>query len=331
VRAERLLPGLCALTVLGAVLSSAEGTEATFSGTTSNAVNTITGKRDWLPPQVTAAVAVKTQGGITGVVGWGQQVVVYAAIAENPDSPSPSGIASVSAGITGVTSLSMSPGTGSMAGVSYTYLSAPVLVPVGAPSGFYAGWVEARDVAGNVSAPLPAGITIDGAAPAATSPSLVNGTGITGRPDAGDVLTYRWTENGVMDPHSVIRGWDGAAPRDVTVRIVDDATCACELLTIRDTAGDAVPALGSLDLGPGSDYVTGSATFGTSLDRSRVAWTTDKKGFVVTLGALADGTVNAAVTAATHTWTPGAAAFDHGGNPSTTTPVAEPSPLDQDF
>jgi hypothetical protein len=147
---------------------------------------------------------------------------------------------------------------------------------------------------------------------------------VAGRIDAGDTITFLWSE--IIDPESVLAGWNGSAT-NVTVQVVNRSTQAGgDSITIRNAANTADLPLGDISMLV-RDYVSGTTLFGgpTNATRSRMAWNPTTGAVVVTLGpADAPGTVtqNGTLTS-NYQWVPDAV-FDRAGNPSNTTTYTEP-------
>lgn len=160
----------------------------------------------------------------------------------------------------------------------------------------------------------------------------VNGTGTPGKLDAGDTLSYTWTEAANLG--SITPGWTGASI-PVTVRLRDGGLVG--LSTKGDTvdvqrAGSAVN-LGGVVLN--QDFVKGGKT--VTFNATMVAGTVTVNGVTatrvtVTLGTLASGTGLRTVTATgTMTWNPSTGVLDANGRAAATTPASERGTLDRDF
>jgi chitinase len=78
-----------------------------------------------------------------------------------------------------------------------------------------------------------------------------NGGATIGRAESGDSLTFSFT--GAVPPSLVLAGWSGAAT-DVTVYL--DHVGATTFLSVEDSGGATISALGSVDLS--AHYTTGS-------------------------------------------------------------------------
>ncbi len=114
--------------------------------------------------------------------------------------------------------------------------------------------------------------------PYATDLQAVNGGTIAGRPDAGDTITYTYSE--AIDPASVLAGWSGASTA-VTLRITDNGGSDLAV-AVWNAANTAQLPLGTFDLL--GDYVGANATFNATMVRTGTT-------IVVTLGTLTGGTV----------------------------------------
>ncbi|TKJ20117.1 hypothetical protein A6V29_09260 [Blastococcus sp. CCUG 61487] len=316
------------LPVLG--LASPAGTEAAFSATSGSATS-FSSAADWLPPVISRTVVLKEEGGIPGYIRPNGQYRVHAAVVDDPSSNPPSGLGAVTAGLTGLPTMALGAGAATVAGQSYTHQTPWQTVPSYAPAGTYEGWVRASDLStpAHTSADVPVDVVVDTTAPSGTSVAIVNG-GVVRRPDAGDRVTVTWGE--VVDPHSVVTGWTGAA-MDVTVRITNSIATGGDVLTIWNAANSAQLPLGQVTLG--GNYVSATTTFGAAgaATRSRLSWAAAPgTQLLVTLGPPnVAGNVVTSTTAGTLVWTPSATVYDRAGNRSTTTAVAETGTADRDF
>jgi hypothetical protein len=157
--------------------------------------------------------------------------------------------------------------------------------------------------------------TVDTVAPTRVSMSAVNGSGTVGHPDAGDAITFTYSER--MLPSSILPGWSGTSAATVKVRFYSGASV--DSFTVLDSgsaanlrleAGNATSS-GGVTLGT-TNYVTGTATFSATLTQSA-----DGKSFVVTLTGAADvpsRIVSGSQSARTMIWTPKTGATDMAAN-----------------
>jgi hypothetical protein len=188
----------------------------------------------------------------------------------------------------------------------------------GIPDGLYDLRATAVDTAGRTStSAVIASRRVDNTAPAGTDVQAVNGTGAQYKIDAGDVITFSYSE--AMAPASILAGWDGSA-LNVTVRVNNNANA--DTITIHNAANTTQLNLSSLQLR--ANHVT-SAT--------RFAGTAEMNGnqVVVTLGALANGSTRTSTRTTPMRWTPVAAATDLAGNSASTATVNESGTTDRDF
>lgn len=159
-----------------------------------------------------------------------------------------------------------------------------------------------------------------------------NTTGIAGRMDAGDRITYTYSKQLALG--SILPGWDGSAAA-VTVRLRDGA------LVGGGSAGDTVDvlvggrpvALGTLNLR--GDYIKPNKT--STFNGTMTAGTVTVNGapvtvVTVTVGALiSGGALRTATASATMIWSPSGSAADLAGVGCSTAPVTETGAADREF
>jgi hypothetical protein len=186
------------------------------------------------------------------------------------------------------------------------------------------------DSAGNTGTSAPHTFTIDTTAPSRVSISAVNGTGTPGHLDAGDAITFTYSEP--MLASSILSGWSGTGPANVKVRFFDGTPDA---FTVLDSVNGANVKLdagtttnGGVTLGASANYVTGTVTFAATMTRSA-----DGKSFVITLGTPDFSTriATTAVTSKNMTWTPKAGSTDLAGNTLASTATWTETDVDRDF
>jgi hypothetical protein len=335
VRTSRLdrLAALVIVAVLGTLVVDATGTDAAFVVPTDNPSNSFSSIPDWKPPVIARAAVVKSEGGIPGYVRAGGSYTVVASVADNPSSNPPAGLAAaqtnVSALTTGATAVALPAAASTFGGQTYTHRSAAVTATTGRAAGTYAGSVTATDLAtpANASAAFPVSTVVDNTAPTRTSATIANG-GVAGRIDAGDTITYLWSE--IIDPESVLAGWNGSAT-PVTVEVVNQQGQVGDNITIRNSADTADLPLGAIEMRI-RDYVSSSTDFGGPANpvRSQMVWNPNTGEIVVTLGPPDTGTTTTGTQTSNYIWRP-LPVFDRAGNLSTTTAYTEPSPLDRDW
>jgi hypothetical protein len=337
VRTSRLdrLAALVIVVTLGTLIGSSARTDAAFVVPTSNPANSFSAHPDWRPPTVARAAVVKAEGGIPGFVRAGGSYTVVASVADDPSSKPASGVGAVRSDVSaltaGATALPLPASASTVGGQTYTHRSAATAVAAGRAATTYSGSVTASDAATpvNTAAAFPFAVEVDNIAPTRTSATIANG-GVPGRIDAGDTITYAWSE--IIDPTSVLTGWDGTAI-DVTVQVVNQNGGVGDNINIRNAANTADLQLGNLEMRI-RDYVTGVTLFGGPANgtRSRMAWNATTGTVVVTLGPPdTPGTVTQNGTqTSSYIWRPDVV-FDRAGNLSNTTAYTEPGGADRDW
>jgi hypothetical protein len=321
------------LRAAGAVLGSAaaaglvtSGTLAAFTARSENAGNLITAKADWVGPTVDAVVASKGTG-LDGYVRPGGTYRVYADVPVDSGAP-PSGTKRV---VSDVTSLSsdagsdaapLTDGTFALGGHVYSRRSATLTVDPATPEGVRTFTLTATDNDDNQTVRLNLPVTVDATPPATTDVQATDHAGgVAGRAEAGDEITYTFSER--VEPDTILAGWDGTV-QAATVRLADAP--GGDELRVYDGADATATALGTIDLG-GTDYATSDVKFtdSTIVMSTSAPWTA-----TVTLGT-ATGATTTQATATTSTWAPLAAITDVAGNALPTTPRSETGAADVDF
>jgi chitinase len=186
------------------------------------------------------------------------------------------------------------------------------------PDGGYDVRAIANDAAGNVStSALLSNRVVDNTAPTGFDIQSTNAPGGTaGKPEAGDVLTYTFSEP--IRPQSILAGWTGAAT-SVVVRLTNGSPDA---FTVFDSGNATQLALGSVS--SGKNYVSANRIFtASSMVRSGNA-------ISVTLGT-PSGAISTAGGTSTLQWVTSTAATDPAGNPLVAATVLETGVLDLDF
>lgn len=174
----------------------------------------------------------------------------------------------------------------------------------------------ATDVAGNQSTSQFTNIVIDNTVPTATDIQTADGVGVFGRPDAGDTVTYTFSE--AMRASSFLAGWTGAS-QAISLRLNQGGQ---DTMTVFNAANTAQLPFGSVRIG--RNHVTASAVFNATMTMSG-------NTIVITLGTQLSGTVATSATNVTMRWTPSAAALDLAGNPMATTNRNETGGGDREF
>jgi hypothetical protein len=286
-------------------------------GTTASASVTV---NDTTPPTVGAAAIGPSTGGTTGGLKQGSGYRVFA----NVTDPSPgSGVASVTANVSAITTgatavpLTTAGGPFTVGGITYAYRSAVQTANAVLAPGPKAFSVHATDNASNATTQGGFSVTIDNTPPAATDVQTANGGGTLGTAEPGDSITFTFSE--AIDPTTVLPGWSGSGT-PVTVRFVNNG--ANDQLQVWNAANTTQLPLGTVTLG--ANHVNGGgATFSSS------TMAMSGSTIVVTLGTQAGTTRSTAGGAMS--WTPSTTPTDLAGNACLATPALESGILDTDF
>lgn len=188
----------------------------------------------------------------------------------------------------------------------------------GVADGVYDLRVLATDAAGNATPVVVTGRTVDNTKPVGTDVQATNNVGGTaGRPEAGDWLTFTYSEP--LAPASILAGWTGAA----TTVTVDISARNPGVLQVYDAGNSAAIPVGSVALG--ERYATKALTFtGSSMVMSGATIT-------VTLGTPTVGTARTGTVAGSLVWTTVATPMDLAGNVLTASTVTESGTADLEF
>ncbi len=328
-----------AATVLGAIallaLIAIPAALAAFGAKTQNEGDVVTAMPDFTPPAITATVAAKSLGGVTGYVRKGGGYYVYANVAADTGNPA-SGIATVKTNAaeltSGQTEATLVAGTYTAGGVSYNYRSAE-LTATATVEGSKAYTVTSADKAGNTRT-IGGTAIVDNVVPTATNVGTTNVSGGTnGLAEQGDTVVFTFSEP--IDPQSILTGWNGTST-PVVVRLVDNGLLGLpsgndELFVYNSTNATQLP-LGAVNMGRG-DYVAGLLGGQINFGASGTASTMVMSGntVTITLGTYAAvGLLVGRTTAAgtgTIVWTPQAIPYDRAGNVmSAATATQSPAP-----
>jgi hypothetical protein len=159
-----------------------------------------------------------------------------------------------------------------------------------------------------------------------------NGGGTVGRVDAGDTVTFTYSEQ--LNLGTVSPGWTGAA-QTVSLRVRDGNLLGLGNKgdTMDVLVGGSAVNLGSVNLR--EDYVRSNKTLVFSATMTASTTTVGgATGTVVTLRLVAvtsGGGPRTASVAAAMVWSPSTVVTDLSGNPCSAAPVTEPGTLDRDF
>jgi hypothetical protein len=190
-----------------------------------------------------------------------------------------------------------------------------------APDGYYTIRLRSVDGLGHTAYSAAAGPwQVDNTRPAPADVQAVNGAGTAGRIDAGDRLTFTWSEP--IKPSTLAAGFTGAS-LPVIVQVTDGG--ATDTLQLLDSTGTTAlkVAASAADVALGADFVSATASWNATLAQSGTAVT-------LTIGSLRGGTIRTA-GAGTITWRASTAATDLAGNAVTGLLVSEQGNADVDF
>jgi hypothetical protein len=278
--------------------------------------------KDATAPTVSAASIGKSTGGSPGWLKQGAGYYVYA----NVTDPGPaSGVASVTADVSTITtgansvSLTTTGGPFTVGGVSYAYRSALQTANAVLSTGGKSFTIRATDNASNSATQGGFSVTIDNAAPTAADVQAGNKAGGTiGTAETGDTVTYTFSEP--VEPGSIVAGWNGSSMA-VTVQMQNSGTN--DQVVIWNAANTVQLPFGVV--ATGANHVNpGGATFSSS------TMVMNGSTITVTLGSQT-GATRSTSGGSTMVWTPTSTPTDLAGNTSLTTPATESGASDADF
>jgi Big-like domain-containing protein len=219
----------------------------------------------------------------------------------------PAGVASVK--------IERKPSAGSTWTALCTDTTGPYSCPLtGLADGTYDFRATATDTLGHTSTATLTSRTVDSTAPKANDVQAVNGTGTANRIDAGDVITFTFSEP--VAPASILAGWTGASTA-VRVHVTDGGTL--DTLNLWDAANTTKLNLGDVALKADRASVSTGLAATMTMSGSTVT---------VTLGA---GIAKTATGTSTMVWTPSTAVTDLAGNAMSATAATETGTTDVDF
>ena len=231
-----------------ALIAGVPAALAAFTGATS-AANTIATAADWTAPSVGSTVIAKQTGYLAGSIKQGGTYYVYANVADsgNPASGISTVKTDVSAVTTGQTAATLTSGSYSVNGTTYSYRSG-ALTANGSLSGTKSYTITSTDNLAYARLQSGYSITVDNTAPTATGISTgdANNHGLA---ETGDTILFTFSEQ--IDPQSILTGWTGAST-NVTVEFQDGG---CVLfLCGSDTFSITSLPFGSVDLNSAGYY-----------------------------------------------------------------------------
>lgn len=177
------------------------------------------------------------------------------------------------------------------------------------------------DNAGNVAySTTVSNRVVDNTAPTAVDIQTTNvGGGTQGRPEAGDTLTFTYSEQ--LLSTSVLTGWNGTSTA-VTVRMGNSGNN--DQFEVWNALNTARLPLTNTFVSLNGNYIQSAATFNATMVQAGASIT-------ITLGTLAGGTVRTETTAAALSWPSSATPTDLAGNACTGNTVTEGGASDLDF
>jgi hypothetical protein len=315
--------------VLALALAGDGFTLAAFTGGAENPGNRVSAAPDFLEPTIESSAIGKSTGGVAGFIHQGGAYRVYANVSDtgNPASGVDSVTADVSTVTAGSTAVALAPGSFSAGGVSYGFRSAQLTAGAGLSAGSKAYSVSATDSAANGPASSGFAVTVDNTAPAGSNVQTADGGGTAGTPQAGDTLTYTFTE--AMEPESILAGWSGTST-SVVVRVANGGVLpiTADTVSVWNSTNAAQLPLGTITL-PSGTYVAGlaagdSATFGATGTPSTMVMSGST--ITITLGTAAGQAAGLGLLPGAMSWVPSAIATDWAGNATSTGSVTETTP-----
>jgi chitinase len=181
--------------------------------------------------------------------------------------------------------------------------------------GTYTILVTQSDGAGNTGRAART-FTVDTTGPTRVSAKAENGSGTPGRLDAGDTITFTYSE--AIDPDTVLSGWSGTSAATVKVRFFNNVASNTDGFTVLDSGSAASVKLDAANtngagvtLGSGANYVSNTVNFTGTMTRSA-----DGKSFAIVLGSVDNSSrvLKSQANSATLTWTPKSGPTDLAGN-----------------
>ncbi|HVA87811.1 MAG TPA: hypothetical protein VNF73_16015 [Candidatus Saccharimonadales bacterium] len=301
--------------IVGVVFGgTAQMSLARLTSSTTLASNTFTTATsfDTTPPTVSSSVISKTGQYVSGYIHPGGTYYVYANVTD-----SGTGVATVTANVsniaTGSTAVVLVAGSYTVNGVTYNYRSASLTAknPLAAGTATYS--ITAIDGAGNSGTTSGLTVVVDNTAPFGAGIQTADGGGTVGTIEPGDTVTYTFSE--VIDPQSILGGWNGAST-SVVVRFTNNARN--DSFAIWDSTNTFQLGLGSVNTH--GDYVTGAVTIGATGTPSTMVLNNATSTITITFGTIS-GSVKNDNKKHTAAWAPSSAALDRAGNAMSTTVV----------
>lgn len=316
---RRLGRAVAACAVAAALAPALAVAQGFYAATTANPGNAFGAAPDWTAPRLEASTLLRTGacGSSAGFLRQGRNYQVFASVTDsgNPASGTSSVTSSTTSLTTGATATNLVAGSYTVSGTAYNFRSATITADATISAGSKSWSVTTRDTASNSRTQSGTAVTVDNTAPSGNNVRTANGTGTAGRPDAGDTLTYSYSEP--VDALSIVSGSCSAAV-NVVVRIDNNTSSGSrDTFTVWNSAGTTQLPVGTVNL-QGSGYVTSNVAFGATGTPSTLS--VSGSSVVITLGTPSGSTwVDSAGLAPT--WVPSSSALDRAGNNAATTSV----------
>jgi len=190
----------------------------------------------------------------------------------------------------------------------------------GVSDGGYDLRAVATDNAGNVTnSTTVSNRVVDNTPPTAVDIQTTNGGATVGRPEAGDTLTFTYSEQ--LLATSILAGWNGTSTA-VTVRMNNNG--ANDQFEVWNAANTARLPLTNTVVSLNGNFIQASATFNATMVQSGASIT-------ITLGALTGGTVRTDTSNVTLSWPSSTTPTDIAGNACTGNTATEGGAADKDF
>lgn len=306
-------PGLALVIALVALAATGAGAAwAAFSARTTNSGNTFVAAASFA--DVTSTTIATSNSCLDGAVRQGGSFHVYANVTGSP----PAVTADLSAVSAGQVAAQMVAGSFSAGGKSYNYRSAAITADAALAAGSKTYTVAP------VGGELQSGsVVVDNTPPRAEAIDTVNGGTTPGRMEAGDSITFTYSEP--VDSCTLLAGWTGEPPVPMVVAIQQNL--ANDPVTLWNASFTALLPLQIGPIGWQSDLVDTDTTFG----RTGTPTLLSRNGAAITAVFGTQAGESRLTDPATFSWAASSAVTDAAGNPATTGTVSETGPLDVDF
>jgi hypothetical protein len=296
--------GRLVIGVLAALLAAASAvamSSATYTAHSPNAGNTFATAADWVAPAL--AISAPAAGALTAVA-----TPTVSGTAGNATGDSTTVVVRLYAGAsaTGTPAQTLN--------VTRTATTWTTTVPTALATGAYTVQATQADAAGNTGTSAARSFTVDRTQPSPTMIAAANGGANAGRLNAGDTITYMFSE--AISPTTVLSTFTGGATTaSVRVLFTNAGTTAAptDRFTVLDSAGAA-----NVRLDGGS--ANGVATKANLVTATTVTWpatmsqSADGKSFTIVLGTAPTGLATVTNTQKNMSWTPKAGPTDLAGN-----------------